>query len=158
MSDHCRLMFDQFMAFLDETGNYEVLVLTNLFTQIEYDPIHIAELIDYWSRFDNQVILLLDTPRFPDHHNSLRKGYIPRIDLSYEGLTIGTEAIALLEASPIRSYSRNEIYCAINACSYYDVDNRILISDRRGEHLSLRGARLFGEILIKALKDEGLLQ
>jgi hypothetical protein len=157
MRDHCRLMFDQFMAFLDETGSYEVLVLTNLFTQIEYDPIHIAELIDYWSQFDGQVVLLLDTPRFPDHIHTLRMGNTPQIDLSYEGLSIGSEAIKRLEVSAIKSYSRNELYCSINACSYYDVENRILIADRRGEHLSLHGARLFGEILIQALKDDGLL-
>lgn len=158
MSDDCRLMFDQFMVFLDENSGYEVLVITNYFTQIEYESVHIAELIDYWSRFDGQVVLLLDTPKFPYHYHVLRKGSTPEIDLSYEGLVIEAEAIALLEASPIGLYSRNKMYCEINACSYFDANGRILIADRGGDHLSVHGARLFGEGLIKALVDDGLLQ
>ena len=47
--------------------------------------------------------------------------------------------------------SRNSLFCGINSCSYFSVGGNSLISDERGEHLSLEGAKAFIELFVNTL-------
>ena len=151
MSSNCKAMFIEFITYLNSKDDIEVLVLTNFFTQNEYTDTSIMEMVQFWKSFGGQIIFLHDTPRFPNHYNALLRGVEPSIDLNYDNLQIPASTLFYLEDMGVHTMSRNSLFCEINSCSYFSVDGRSLISDERGEHLSLEGAKAFIELFAHTL-------
>ena len=96
-------------------------------------------------------MFLHDTPRFPNHYNALLRGVTPTIDLNYDNLHIPDAVLIYLEDMGVYTMSRNSLFCGINSCSYFSVGGNSLISDERGEHLSLEGAKTFIELFANTL-------
>ena len=144
-------MFSEFIKYINSKEKIEVLVLTNFFTQNEYSNTSIMEMVQFWKGFSGQIVFLHDTPRFPNHYNALLRGMTPAIDLHYDNLRIPSDILTYLEKSGVHTLSRNSLFCEINSCNYFSVDGDALISDERGEHLSLKGAKAFIELLVNAL-------
>jgi peptidoglycan/LPS O-acetylase OafA/YrhL len=147
MGMHCKSMFQHFINYLNADAHFDILVLTNLFTESEYDSNAIHEMIRFWTKFNGRILFLHDTPRFPNHYQALWQGQMPMIDLSYHDLVLGEETLKILKDNDIYTLGRNALFCEINECSYFSSNGDPLISDERGEHLSVVGASLFGEIL-----------
>ena len=151
MSRNCKAMFSEFIRYVNSEDNIQLLVLTNFFTQNEYSNTSIMEMVQFWKSFVGQIIFLHDTPRFPNHYNALLRGMTPTIDLHYDNLSIPSDILIYLEDNEIHTMSRNSLFCKINSCHYFSVGGDALISDERGEHLSLEGAKAFIELLVNAL-------
>ncbi|MDC1499595.1 acyltransferase [Amylibacter sp.] len=151
MSIDCKSMFEKFIDFANSEEKIKVLIITNLFTQNEYSQLSISEMIDFWKRFRGDIVYLHDTPRFPNHYEALLRGVSPVIDLHYENLHMPDDIKDYLHANNIHTESRNELFCQINSCNYFSIDGDALISDKRGEHLSLEGAKSFVKLLVRNL-------
>ena len=151
MSSSCKAIFSEFITYLNSKDDIEVLVLTNYFTQNEYSDTSIMEMAQFWKNFSGQIIFLHDTPRFPNHYNALLRGITPTIDLHYDNLRIPSDALIYLEDMGVHTMSRNSLFCKINSCNYFSVNGNSLISDERGEHLSLEGAKAFIELFTHTL-------
>ena len=151
MSSNCKAMFIEFITYLNSKDDIEVLVLTNFFTQNEYTDISIMQMIQFWKSFRGKIVFLHDTPRFPNHYNALLRGVTPNIDLNYDNLHIPDAVLIYLEDMGVYTMSRNSLFCGINSCSYFSVGGNSLISDERGEHLSLEGAKTFIELFVNTL-------
>lgn len=151
MSSNCKAMFSEFIKYVNSKDDIEVLVLTNLFTQNEYSNTSIIEMVQFWKNFSGQIVFLHDTPRFPNHYNALLRGIKPVINLHYDNLRIPSDILTYLEDSAVHTKSRNSLFCEINSCNYFSVGGDALISDERGEHLSLEGAKAIIELLVNAL-------
>jgi hypothetical protein len=151
MSSNCKAMFSEFIKYVNSKDDIEVLVLTNLFTQNEYSNTSIIEMVQFWKNFSGQIVFLHDTPRFPNHYNALLRGMKPVINLHYDNLRIPSDILTYLEHSAVHTKSRNWLFCEINSCNYFSVGGDALISDERGEHLSLEGAKAIIELLVNAL-------
>ena len=151
MSNNCKAMFSKFITYLNSNDDIEVLVLTNFFTQNEYTDISIMQMVQFWKSFRGKIVFLHDTPRFPNHYNALLRGVTPIIDLNYDNLHIPDTVLIYLEDMGVYTMSRNSLFCEINSCSYFSVGGNALISDERGEHLSLEGAKTFIELFVNTL-------
>ena len=151
MSSNCKAMFSKFITYLNSNDDIEVLVLTNFFTQNEYTDISIMQMVQFWKSFRGKIVFLHDTPRFLNHYNALLRGMVPTIDLHYDNLRIPSGALIYLEDMGVHSMSRNSLFCEINSCNYFSVNGNSLISDERGEHLSLEGAKAFIELFTHTL-------
>ena len=151
MSSNCKAMFSKFITYLNSKDDIEVLVLTNFFTQNEYTDNSIKQMVQFWKSFRGKIMFLHDTPRFPNHYNALLRGVTPTIDLNYDNLHIPDAVLIYLEDMGVYTMSRNSLFCGINSCSYFSVGGNSLISDERGEHLSLEGAKTFIELFANTL-------
>ena len=151
MSSGCKAIFNEFITYLNSKDDIEVLVLTNYFTQNEYSDTSIREMVQFWQNFSGQIIFLHDTPRFPNHYNALLRGMTPTIDVHFDNLRIPSGALIYLQDMGVHTMSRNTLFCEINSCNYFSVNGNSLISDERGEHLSLEGAKAFIELFIHKL-------
>lgn len=148
MSINCKSMFEKFIEYANSNKKIQVLIITNLFTQNEYSQPLISEMVDFWEGFRGKVVYLHDTPRFPQHYNYVLRGVSPVIDLSFESLQMPNDIVDYLRSNNVHTESRNELFCEINACSYFSITGDALISDERGEHLSLEGAKSFVKLLV----------
>ena len=75
----------------------------------------------------------------------------PAINLHYDNLRIPSDILTYLEGSGVLTKSRNLLFCEINSCNYFSTGGDPLISDERGEHLSIEGAKAIIELLVNAL-------
>ncbi|HAI72222.1 MAG TPA: acyltransferase [Alteromonas australica] len=156
MTSGCLAMFTDFIDYLNNDAQIDTLVLTNYFSLDEYTESSIAQMLTFWQRFNGTIVFLHDTPRFPNHYQALLRGRSPQIDLHYDDLQIPIERLNYLQQNGIYTLSRNTLFCKINDCSYFSKDGEPLISDARGEHLSLVGAKLFVEVLAEEIATVAL--
>jgi peptidoglycan/LPS O-acetylase OafA/YrhL len=151
MSRNCKPMFEKFIDFANSKEKIKVLIITNRFSQNDYSQSSISEMVDFWKKFRGNVVYLHDTPQFPNHYNALLRGVSPVIDLHFEDLQMPDDILGYLDVNNVQTKSRNELFCEINSCSYFSIDGHALISDERGEHLSLEGAKSFVKLLVRNL-------
>ena len=155
MTRECSLLFERLRVEVSNDPEYRYLALTNLYLREELELDAIREMHDYWQGFGKKIILFTGTPRFPRHQDLVLAGVLPKIDLQREELALSYEALRFLKSKGVEVVDRNVVFCGINQCAYRSKQNKTLIADARGEHLTLEGARLFGRVLLESDTEIG---
>lgn len=146
MPRQCRRMFDA----LQKVGSdpfYTHIVLANRFTKDELTLPAMNAMVDYWSSQGKKLILLTGMPEFPQYKSHLIRGATPRLRRDLPGGEFDASVRAMLTARGVHVVSSADALCKVAACSHRASGGELLYVD--DDHLSLFGARKFGEVLVQ---------
>ena len=146
MSGDCQRIFQRLHAAVASDPYYRYLVLAHAFTESELTPAAISETVAYWKTFNKQLVWFGSMPIFYQFAAHLERGRTARISTTVADLSQSDEISRILETSGIHIVDTKRIFCSINSCSYLSREGCVLLTD--DSHLSLWGARLFGQALL----------
>lgn len=146
MTPDCKRVFQRLHEELRADPFYTHIALVNYYKERALSEEAVLEMLAYWKKFDKQIILFVGMPNFPYYKEKLLKRQLPTMDSEVSLLSKRAELLALYRDSGVHVVDRDEYFCAINGCRYFDKDGSLLLTDPT--HLSVGGAKKYGQALL----------
>ncbi|MCC6932015.1 MAG: acyltransferase [Deltaproteobacteria bacterium] len=151
MLKHCKKQFAYIKDFASKHPEYSHIILANRIKAKEVTPEALDEMVKYWSLPGKELVFLTARPEFFEYKRGLM---LKRsIEISFANATVSESpsVVDYLRARNVRVINTRDIFCSMTInCGWADDSGALLSTD--GNHLSRRGAELFGRGLVEKIE------
>jgi peptidoglycan/LPS O-acetylase OafA/YrhL len=148
MLERCTHIFNMLADRIKEDGYFKYLILGNHYSESELSLSSVSESIDYWEKLGLTIVWVSGAPEFYNFKKTALSLKHSEPDFKIARFSVRQELKNYLERRNVIVVDRRDIFCSLtDNCSYMDINNNLLVVD--SGHLSARGAKMFGEELLK---------
>ena len=147
MTQECKLIFDRLYRDTAHSPYYKTIALANLFEPEDLSLSNMKDAIDYWQKFNKNIILFTAMPVFKGFSEKYAASEPIEADFSISDISAREELVHYVQSRGVHIVNTRDIFCADKSSCNWQTGGQLLLIDPT--HLSKLGAKYFGTRLLK---------